>query len=137
MDPAIGDCLGVYLYGIDDLRQACEDNRKTREKEWPKAQRVLDEETSRFMAELNHRATGPTIRQLKQRAGLLKDEELRRLLNKLDDLDTSSREEIGRSFNRLVNKLLHPPLESLRDEAKSGTGQGLLNALRRLYQIKD
>ena len=23
-DPAIGDCLGVYLYSIDDLEQACQ-----------------------------------------------------------------------------------------------------------------
>ncbi|MCA9172840.1 MAG: hypothetical protein KDB23_34525, partial [Planctomycetales bacterium] len=39
--------------------------------------------------------------------------------------------------DRLVNKLLHPPLESLRHEAKHGTPHGLLDALRRLFQLKD
>jgi len=137
IDPEIGDCLGVYLYAIDDLRAACENNRKARETEWPKAERILEEETSRFMAELSHRATGPTIKRLKERANQMKDEELRRLLNKLDDLDPSKREEISRSFNRLVNKLLHPPLESLRDEAQQGTPHGLLDAFRKLFQIKE
>ena len=120
-DPTIGDCLGVYLYCIDDLAQACEANRKAREKEWPKAQRIIDEETAQFMAELHHRATGPTIRRLKDHATRLKDDELHRLFNKLNasiQMDAHTEVEIRRSFDRLVNKLLHPPLETLRDECK-------------------
>jgi glutamyl-tRNA reductase len=136
-DPAIGECLGVYLYSLDDLQAACDRNRKSREREWPKAERIIDEETRRFMAELHHRATGPTIKRLKARAEELKTEELARLLNKLPGLDVRSREEIERAFERLVNKLLHPPLESLRDEAQEGTPHGLLEALKRLFQLKD
>jgi len=137
IEPAVGDFLGVYLYSIDDLKQACEANRQEREKEWPKAERIVDEETARFMAELHHRATGPTIQRLKAQADEVKADELRRLLNKLGDLDPRSRDEIACSFDRLVNKLLHPPLESLRDEAQSGPSQGLLEALKRLFQLKD
>ncbi|HPM82200.1 MAG TPA: glutamyl-tRNA reductase [Candidatus Anammoximicrobium sp.] len=137
IEPAVGDFLGVYLYSIDDLKQACEANRQEREKEWPKAERIVDEETARFMAELHHRATGPTIQRLKAQADEVKADELRRLLNKLGELDPRSRDEIARSFDRLVNKLLHPPLESLRDEAQSGPSQGLLEALKRLFQLKD
>ena len=60
-----------------------------------------------------------------------------RLLNKLEDHDEKTRKEISTSFDRLINKLLHPPLESIRDEAKSGEPTGLLNALKRLFQITD
>lgn len=137
IEPAVGDFLGVYLYSIDDLKQACEANRQEREKEWPKAERIVDEETARFLADLHHRATGPTIQRLKAQADEVKADELRRLLNKLGDLDQRSRNEIARSFDRLVNKLLHPPLESLRDEAERGPSQGLLEALKRLFQLKD
>jgi glutamyl-tRNA reductase len=136
-DPAIGDFLGVYLYSIDDLQKACEANRRAREKEWPKAERIIESETARFMADLHHRATGPTIRRLKARADQLKEDELRRLGNKLGELDERTRDEVERSFDRLVNKLLHPPLESLRDEAQSGSPHGLLDALKRLFQLKD
>jgi glutamyl-tRNA reductase len=138
--PAIGDCLGVYLYSIDDLSDACDANRRAREKEWPRAQRIIDEEAARFMADSHHRATSPTIKRLKANASQLKQEELRRLFSKLDQttrLDEQSRAEICKSFERLVNKLLHPPLETLRDEAQSGTPHGLIEALRRLFQLKD
>jgi glutamyl-tRNA reductase len=139
-EPAIGQCQGVYLYCIDDLASACEANRKARAKEWPKAQKIIDEEAARFMAGLHHRATGPTIRRLKENAARLKESELQRLFRKLEAssyLDPRSQEEISKSFERLVNKLLHPPLETLRDEAQAGTPQGLIDALKRLFQLKD
>jgi glutamyl-tRNA reductase len=136
-DPVIGDLAGVFLYSIDDLKAACERNRREREKEWPKAERIIEDETRRFMADLHHRATAPTIRRLKERADEVKAEELTRLLNKLAGLDPKTRGEITTAFDRLVNKLLHPPLESLRDEARQGEPHGLLDALKRLFQLKD
>jgi glutamyl-tRNA reductase len=136
-DPEIERFNNVYLYSIDDLQAVCERNRRAREKQWPKANRIIQDETDRFMAELNRRQTGPTIKQLKDRAEQLKSDELQRLQNKLGEIDDGASREIERSFDRLVNKLLHPPLESLREEAYQGSTQGLLDALRRLFQIND
>lgn len=136
-DPAIGDRLGVYLYSIDDLQAACQKNRQARDEELPGAIHIVEEETARFMAELNHRATAPIIKRLREGWQQPKDEELRRLFNKLPELDERTRSEISVSFDRLVNKLLHPPLESLRTEAEQGPPHGLLEALKRLFQIKD
>ena len=75
-DPRIAERFGVYLYTIDDLRTVCEANQLARQREWPRAERIIDEETDRFMRELHHRATGPTIRRLKERADEVKEEEL-------------------------------------------------------------
>jgi glutamyl-tRNA reductase len=136
-EPAIGDRLGVYLYSIDDLQSACEKNRQDRDRELPAAIHIVEEETSRFMTELHHRATGPIIRRLKEGWQQPKADELKRLFNKLPDLDERTREEIEQSFERLINKLLHPPLESLRSEAQQGPPHGLLEALKRLFQLKD
>jgi glutamyl-tRNA reductase len=137
-EAAIGDFVGVYLYTVDDLGKHCERNRKEREREWPKAERIIEEETARFMTDLHHRSTGPTIKRLKARADDVKDEELNRLLNKLGPTaDPKLRTEIEKAFDRLVNKLLHPPLESLRDEASQGAPHGLLEALKRLFRLSD
>ncbi len=136
-DPAIGDQPDVYLYSVDDLQAACQNNRLLRDKELPAAQRIVDQETRRFMAELYHRATGPVIQQLRDGWQKPKEEELRRLMNRLPSLDERAREEIRQSFDRLVNKLLHPPLESLRDESREGVPHGLLDALARLFQLRD
>ncbi len=138
-DPAIGKMSGVYLYGIDDLQSACERNRREREKELPKAKQIIAEESQRFMQAVSHRATGPVIQQLRTQAQELKHEELERLINKLDvsGIDPSVYKEIEKSFDRLINKLLHPPLTSLRDDAAEGHSKGLLEALRHLFNLGD
>ncbi len=136
-DPAIGQRPEVYLYSVDDLEAACQNNRVLRDKELPLATRIVDQESSRFMTEMYHRATGPVIQQLRDGWQKPKDEELRRLLNRLPQLDLHAQEEIRQSFDRLVNKLLHPPLESLRDESRKGVPHGLLDALARLFQLRD
>lgn len=136
-DPAIRAELGVYLYGIDDLQEACAANRSERSKELPAAEAIVDEETRGFIVETRHRATGPVIARFRE--GLEKSQaaELERLFAKLPDLDDRSRREIEQFADRLVGKMLHPPLASLRDESQNGPPQGLLDALQRLFQLKD
>ena len=136
-DPAVGEALGVYLYCIDDLAETCDKNRAAREKEWPAAERIVADETKRFMADWHHRMTAPTIRQLRQNFASLQQDEMQRLFNKIPDIDDKSREEISRSFDRLVNKMVHQPLVSLRDESKEGTPQRLLDAIRLLFKLRD
>ncbi|MGA2034626.1 MAG: glutamyl-tRNA reductase [Thermoguttaceae bacterium] len=136
-DPAIAARSDVYLYSIDDLQAACQRNRAQRDRELPAAERIVRQESQRFMADLYRRATGPVIRQLKRGWQKPKEEELDRLLNRLPQLDQRQRDEVRQSFDRLVNKLLHPPLESLRDESRNGIPQGLLDALARLFQLRD
>ena len=136
-EPSIGDRPNVYLYSIDDLQAVCDRNRAARDRELPAAMHVVEQETIRFMAEMRRHAVGPVIERLRQGWQKPKEEELQRLLNKLPELDDRARDEIRRSFERLVNKLLHPPLESLRDESRHGVPRALLDALARLFQLKD
>lgn len=129
--------LAVYLYSLDDLRAACAVNLREREKELPVAMTIVEEETAEFIAELNRRATGPIIQRLRQGWQGPKDDEIKRLFNRLPQLDEKSKAEITQAFDRLINKLLHPPLESLRDEAREGVPHNLLEALKRLFQLRE
>ena len=131
----VGEMLGVYLYCVDDLKEVCEKNRRGREAELPKAHRIIEKETQEFLADISHRSTGPTIRRLKSLADELKQGEVDRLFNKLDGLNDRDRAEIQRAFDRVVNKILHPPLESLRAEADLESHHGLLDALKRLFKL--
>jgi glutamyl-tRNA reductase len=135
-DPAIGtQGHNVYLYSIDDLRAACEANRQAREEQWPAAERIIEEETQAFLTAINHRTSGATIQQLKALAGELKEDEIARLQSKLG-LDERTTEEVRRSFERMINKLFHAPLQSLREEAAKGPTGGLLDALKRLFRLE-
>lgn len=136
-DPSIRDLDDdVFLYSIDDLETTCVQNRALRTKEVEQALSIVEEETARFMAEVYHRATGPIIKRLREQYHVVAGEELARLLARSPHLE-KDRPEIERSFEQLVNKLLHPPLEALRDEAREGTPHGLMSALRRLFRLHD
>ncbi|RIK78582.1 MAG: glutamyl-tRNA reductase [Planctomycetota bacterium] len=136
-DPAIGECIGVYLYSIDDLRETCEANRRERQREWPAAETIIDEEAIRFIADMRHRASAPTIQRLRATCDELKSAEVQRLLNRLTAADERDREEIAMAFDRLVNKILHLPMTTLRDHAEQPHHTGLIDALKRLFQLRD
>jgi glutamyl-tRNA reductase len=136
-DPAIGDELGVYLYGITDLTEACEQNRQARADALPDAERIIDEEVLAFIADAHHRASSPVIARLREGLQNAQAAELARLYGRLPELDERSRREIQQFADRLVAKMLHPPLESLRDESRNGSIHSLLEALQRLFQLGD
>lgn len=138
-DASLDDFPNLYLYQIDDLQAACQRNRHEREKEWPKALRIITEETQRLLADLNHRATGPVIKRLREHAQQIKNDELERLLPKLRALggEPAMQKEIEKSLDRLINKLLHPPLSSLKEDAAEGHQKGLVKALRELFRLGD
>ena len=135
---AVGDIDdNIFLFNLDDLEATCDLNRKQRTREVQKANTIIEEETALFMQELHHRATGPVVQRLRSQWHEIREEELRRLFNKLDHLSSDDREQIENSVGRVINKLLHPPLETLREESHSGTPEGLITALKKLFHIKD
>ena len=136
-DPRIGQRPGVWLYSVDDLAAACNANRKSRQRELPAAVTIIDEETQRFMGDLHHRSTAPVIERLRAGWSETGEAELDRLFRRLPGLDDTARAEIRQAFDRYAAKLLHPPLASLRSESRAGPPHGLLDALKRLFDLKD
>ena len=136
-DPLIAAAAAVYLYSIDDLTEVCRRNRLARDRELPAANEIIDGEVQAFITDLHHRATVPVITQLRDLWQQPKQRELDRLLRRLPEIDENARQEITQAFDRLVNKLMHPALESLRHASRHGPPQNLLDALKRLFQLKD
>ncbi|MBQ9873943.1 MAG: glutamyl-tRNA reductase [Thermoguttaceae bacterium] len=134
VDPELGKCPNVYLYSVDDLEKACARNKELRDKEIPKATRIVDEEASGFVSGVNARRSIDAIKTLRENWSKIKDEEVERLLRKID-CDQREEAEIRYAFERLVNKLLHSPTVSLRAEAEQGPNSRLLEAMRRLFKL--
>lgn len=133
-DPTAGTVDdNVFLYDLDALEETCSRNRAAREAEVEKARGIIAAQTKTFMQEIYHRATGPVIHRLREHWTDISRSELDRLYRKLPTLESAQRQAIEATIQRIVNKLLHPPLEALKDEAKEGTPEGLLHAIRRLF----
>lgn len=137
-EPGIGEIDdGLFLYDIDDLEATCEANRSRRAEEVLKARHIIDEETSRFMQDIYHKATGPIVKRLREHWEEISRQELELLFRKLPELEDQERLAIEKSISRIVNKLLHPPLETLHQEARSGTPHGMIDAIKRLFHLRD
>lgn len=89
------------------------------------------------MGDLHHRSSGSVIERLRADWSETGDTELERLFRRLPKLDPAEKSEIRQAFERYANKLLHPPMESLRSASHAGPPHGLLDALKRLFDLKD
>lgn len=138
IDPRVSEIDdGIFLYDIDNLEATCEANRKLRAEEIAKADAIIREETDAFMHDVYHKATGPIIKRLREHWHDISRQELDILYRKLPELEDRQRDAIEKSIQRVVNKLLHPPLETLRDEARKGPPTGMLETLKRLFHLRD
>jgi glutamyl-tRNA reductase len=80
-------------------------------------------------------AAGAVIGRLRAALEAVQDSELERLYGRLPKLNDESRKEIRQFSDRLVSKVLDPPLKSLDDEAANASSHALLVALQRLFKL--
>ncbi|APZ94212.1 glutamyl-tRNA reductase [Fuerstiella marisgermanici] len=134
--PSIADIDdNIFLYDIDALEEKCEQNRAMRVSEIKQARKIILEATEHFMHGVYHRATGPVIQRLREQLTDISQTEIDILFRRLPDLDDEQRSAIEKTVHRIVNKVLHPPLETLKVEAKAGTPHSLLDAMKRLFHL--
>lgn len=85
----------------------------------------------------HYEAGGQVIALYRQGLERVQAAELKRLYNRLPQLNERSRLEVRQFADRLVATMLHPPLESLRDESHDGSHHALLEALQRLFRLNE
>ena len=136
-EPAIARLPSVYLYSVDDLQSVCQRNEAFRKQQLPKARKIIDEEVQKILADWNLRQSGDTIRALRDQADLIRDSELHRLFSKqsMQELNAEAHQEILQAVDRVINKLLHGPLQSLRDAPHEDHRESLATAIRRLFKL--
>ena len=137
-EPAIGRFPGIYLYSVDDLQIVCDRNKSFREQQLPKAIRIVHEEVDRLVGDVKHRSSTATIRALREQTDSIKQLELDRLFGKqsMHHCSSEMQIEITQAFDRLTNKLLHSPLQSIREVAQTDQRESLVSALRKLFQLR-
>ena len=89
------------------------------------------------MHEFYHRRTGPVVQQLRETWHTVGQQELDRLFRKLDHLDENDKQQIELTMSRIVNKLLHPPLETIKHQSREGTPHTLLETVKQLFGLSE
>jgi glutamyl-tRNA reductase len=135
-DPAVADIPGIRLFDIDDLRDTVNGNLAAREREIPGVEAIAKEEAGAFMAWFHALGVIPTIADLRQRAEMVKEEELDKALRRLGDIGDRERQVIAALAHGLVNKLLHEPTIRLKERAAQGDGYLYTEVVRELFGLE-
>jgi glutamyl-tRNA reductase len=136
VEAAVGDIEQVFLYNVDDLQGIVQENLSRRTAEVERAERIVTEEVSRFIAWHRSRSAVPTIRALRDRFEGTRRAELQRLKGKLSGLPPEAFDKVDEITRLLVEKLLLEPTEQLKalpDEETQGAFADVLNRLFRLH----
>ncbi len=135
VDPRVGGLGNVFLYDVDDLDVVAKANLDARQREADAAERIVQEEVSRFMRWLESLALTPTIVALRQAVQGSLRAELERTLPRLGDLSEADRKALDKMCDAMTNKVLHAPLTALKSQAAEGQGTALLEAVQALFEL--
>ncbi|HEX7342602.1 MAG TPA: glutamyl-tRNA reductase [Rhodanobacteraceae bacterium] len=133
IEPAVGELKDVFLYGIDDLRQVIDDNRRSREAAAHEAEAIIDLSVERYMAWRQALTLHNPIHGLRDQAELQRDDVLTKARAMLAHGKTPE-EALAFLAHTLTNKLLHAPSAHLREATLAGDVD-LLHAAERLYGL--
>mgnify|MGYP005835441277 CR=1 FL=1 len=137
IEAAVGELDNVYLYNIDDLQQVVSQTRSQRGDLVAEATAIVEAQAEEFEAWHRARELGPLIERLSQRYHGIAQEELQRTLRKLGNVGDAEREHLEDLTRRIVNKLLHDPIQSLRKgDGQHAASAQLLHALERLFHLQ-
>ncbi|MFC5741986.1 glutamyl-tRNA reductase [Dyella tabacisoli] len=131
IEASVGELDDVFLYGIDDLKQVIDDNRRSREAAAREADAIIDLQVERYMAWRRALTLKNPALDMRQHAEAYRDEVLAKAQAMLTR-GKSADEALAFLANTLTNKLLHHPSARLREAALNGDME-LLHAADRLY----
>ena len=136
IDPAVNQIDNAFLYDIDDLQQVIDANLKERFKEAMRAEQIVDDEVEAFCLKMQTRDVVPTIVQLRESLEKVRRDEIERNRRHLKDLSPDQQAAVDQITKSIVNKILHPPIEQLKQMAHDPQGADLADLIRKIFNVK-
>jgi glutamyl-tRNA reductase len=117
VDPAARRIENVFLYDIDALSAIVDRNLQKRSAEMPAVTRIVREEMVEFLRWHKSLQVAPTIADFRTMIEAIRQEEVQKNINRFAPDD---RELLELVTHRIVNKILHQPLTTLKQGAEDG-----------------
>jgi glutamyl-tRNA reductase len=120
VDPAMNKLEGIFVYDIDDLQAVAAAHMAERSREASDAETLIAAEVERFQQHQRTANVAPAIVALQRQAEEIRQLELRRVQARLGSLNSEQSAAVEMLTRGLVNKLLHPPMQALKQAAREG-----------------
>ncbi len=131
IEAGVGELADAYLYTVDDMERAVEENRRSRREAAAEAETIIDLQVSRYMENLRATHLQAPLKQLRAFGEATRAELLEKARQQLANGKTAD-EVLEQLAHGLTNRLLHPPTAALRQAAQEGDAD-LTRAAERLF----
>jgi len=121
----------VFLYTVDDLERAIEDNRRSRREAAEEAEAIVELQTARFVETSLAATRHAPLKRLRAHGERARDEALAKARQQLAS-GRDPQEVLDLLAHTLTNRLLHAPTAALREAALSGDAE-LARATDKLF----
>lgn len=139
IDPAVNSLDNVYLYDIDDLKDVVQENMQTRQDAALQAQKIVAEETEKFLLWQQGLDIKPTIVNLLEKAEELAYREIKKSSKQI--LTCQDENEIQTVLETLAlsiaRKICLEPVEFMKRKNLSGQGQEATGLIRRIFNLSE
>ncbi|UCD27731.1 MAG: glutamyl-tRNA reductase [Planctomycetota bacterium] len=137
IDEAVGEYENVFLYNIDDLQSVTELNIAQRREAIEDCHKIIEASVIEFVEGKPSKEIGPLINALQKHFQAIGNNELKRILPKLENASDRDRELIEQMLHRVMQKLLHNPTQLLNSQVGKGAMQVYADTLRILFNLTD
>jgi glutamyl-tRNA reductase len=136
VEGAVNDVDGVFRYDVDDLQQVVDANRRERQREAQRAEALVEREVGKLLARLRDVEVVPTIVSLRDRLEGIRRGELDKALARLPGASDETRRVLEALSQAIVNKVLHAPIEKLRDSSRAGHGRRWIEVVSEVFGLR-
>jgi glutamyl-tRNA reductase len=133
VEPMVAQISNVSLYNIDGLSRISEQNRRQRQSEVKKAEKIISAEMAKFVLWWQANRVSPLIRALMSKAEEIRRSHLDRTVKKLPSLTEEARYSLEMMTKAIVAKILKDPVRNLKVNGHSDPDY--MEMVRELFQL--
>ena len=134
-DPGAAGLYNLYLYGLDDLTEIVEQNKRARESEVPRAEAIVEQHIARFESWQSSVETVAVVADLRARLVSEREAFLRERLNSLPKLSRADQKRVAELMDELLARVVIDPAERLKGLRDLRRKLNNLEALRDLFKL--
>jgi glutamyl-tRNA reductase len=136
VDPAVAHLPNVHLLDLEGIGERLDaDGAGALPSAVAEVRSLVTEEVAEYVLRRRAEAVAPTVVALRARAAEVVAAELARLEQRRPDLDPEVRDELRRTVNRVVDKLLHAPTVRVKELSGVSEPADYAAALRDLFDL--
>ncbi|MEE8194279.1 MAG: glutamyl-tRNA reductase [Dehalococcoidales bacterium] len=133
VEPMVAQISNVSLYNIDGLSRISEQNRRQRQSEVKKAEKIISAEMAKFVLWWQANRVSPLIRALMSKAEEIRRSHLDRTVKKLPSLTEEERYSLEMMTKAIVAKILKDPIRNLKVNGHSDPDY--MEMVKELFQL--